>query len=475
VLGCVLSLLATGCDVLNAIARQQAQSDLASFRTATWLLVVVAALAVVARLVVRWMRTAVVVVLLACASVPVTLIACESALERPPSAVPYEAMYIALLLLTTWLAADAVAARRTRPRWRLALVGAWLASLAVTATAYFPSVGGPIVDAIAPGDATGCVRYQRGGWICWGLHDARRARAVDVPDAPRITFNGQICGLRDGRVSCSGSSIADALPAAPGPVSALALTYHEDVLAVANDTLLELADDDMETPGCNARRIGPVAALAVGEDRKRVTEHGCVLRPDRTVSCWRGGRFDDKELEGLALDPVAEPLRVGSIWVECPVVVKRAERDTKAIAVGDAHASALLDDGTLLTWGANDKGQLGRDADGPRDDTPRAVPGLRFSEIGAQGATTCGRTLDGGVFCWGDVAGTITRAPARVAGLAPAERLFFAHGCACALSNGALWCWMSGCLHPLRDITRLREIADEIPRPDPAAPRRLAL
>lgn len=458
--------------MLSELSRQEAQWKLSWFRMSAWSVVVITALAVVARLAVRWTRTATVGVLLACVALPATMLAGSFALPRSPSEVPYEAMYLASFLLTSWLAADAVAARRARRPWRLGLAGGWLVSLVMSVAAYAPRFGGPIIDAVSPGDDTGCVRYARGGWVCWGLHGARRVRAVDVPGAPRITFAGQVCGLRDGHVACEGSSIVAEPPSDPGRVTALALATHEHVLVVTGDTLRDLTEIDGSA--CNARRIGPVAVLAVGKDQKSREEQGCVLRPDRTVSCWQSGLFDDELLARFVLDPIAEPVYVGR-WVDCPVVVKRVARDTKAIAMGDAHASALLDDGTLLTWGTNDKGQLGRDAGRPRDDTPRAVPGLRFAEVGAQGATTCGRTVDGGVFCWGDVDGTITRAPEPVAGLAHVERLFFTHGCACALSGGSLSCWMRSCVLPLRDETRLREIAGEVPRPDSAVPRRIGL
>jgi alpha-tubulin suppressor-like RCC1 family protein len=72
------------------------------------------------------------------------------------------------------------------------------------------------------------------------------------------------------------------------------------------------------------------------------------------------------------------------------------------IAAGYAHGLALLDDGTVMSWGRNDEGQLG---DGTETDrpTPVPIPGLS-NVIAVAGAENSSLALlaDGSVWAWGD-------------------------------------------------------------------------
>jgi hypothetical protein len=73
------------------------------------------------------------------------------------------------------------------------------------------------------------------------------------------------------------------------------------------------------------------------------------------------------------------------------------------IAVGDSHACALLDDGTASCWGANESGQLG---DGTTNQSPTPTPvqmpaGVTFTHLAAGSFFNCAVGSDAGVYCWG--------------------------------------------------------------------------
>jgi alpha-tubulin suppressor-like RCC1 family protein len=58
--------------------------------------------------------------------------------------------------------------------------------------------------------------------------------------------------------------------------------------------------------------------------------------------------------------------------------------------------------GRVLCWGLNDAGQVGTAVTDEPVPVPTVVGGLSGArEVGAGGATSCARTADGRIFCWG--------------------------------------------------------------------------
>ncbi|MEQ9077134.1 MAG: hypothetical protein RLP09_24955 [Sandaracinaceae bacterium] len=75
----------------------------------------------------------------------------------------------------------------------------------------------------------------------------------------------------------------------------------------------------------------------------------------------------------------------------------------RMLAAGMNHTCALVEDGGVYCWGANDRGQLGEVA-ADRAWIPGRVPGLpRMNGVWAGGDQTCARAEeDGRLWCWGD-------------------------------------------------------------------------
>lgn len=138
------------------------------------------------------------------------------------------------------------------------------------------------------------------------------------------------------------------------------------------------------------------------------------------------------------------------------------------VAAGDLHTCALLSDGTLRCWGANEHGQLGLGANDATDrHAPTPVPGLtNVKQVVAGHQHTCALMGDGTVQCWGsNTFGALGRgdydntdpvivhgAPqpvvsavggpsfGNVAYLAAGPGGNAAHTCA-LLKDGEAWCW----------------------------------
>jgi alpha-tubulin suppressor-like RCC1 family protein len=129
-------------------------------------------------------------------------------------------------------------------------------------------------------------------------------------------------------------------------------------------------------------------AVAVGG------QHGLMLRQDGTVFAW--GSNDRGQLG------------IGSVDAAFHAFVTSVEglRNVVAIAAGSAHSVALLADGTVWAWGANDLGQLG---DGTTIDRDYPLPVKRSGlpilakAIAAYGGGdhTLALAPDGTVWAWG--------------------------------------------------------------------------
>lgn len=118
--------------------------------------------------------------------------------------------------------------------------------------------------------------------------------------------------------------------------------------------------------------LPPVATVAAGG------WHSVAILQDGTVRCWGAG-IDP------SLDPVAYPMHQGQS------IVPPGLGTCTAIAAGSVHTVALRTDGTVVCWGANDKGQC---------TPPAGLTGV--TQISAGSNHTMALRSDGSVVCWGD-------------------------------------------------------------------------
>ena len=119
--------------------------------------------------------------------------------------------------------------------------------------------------------------------------------------------------------------------------------------------------------------------------------HSCALTSDGAAYCWglnSIGQLGDNSLTARS----------------APVAVAGSLKFTNLTA-GAGHTCGLTSDGSAYCWGSNGLGQLG---DGTTTNRPAPVAvtgGLHFQMITAGGYSvgqTCGVTLSGDAYCWGD-------------------------------------------------------------------------
>jgi alpha-tubulin suppressor-like RCC1 family protein len=109
--------------------------------------------------------------------------------------------------------------------------------------------------------------------------------------------------------------------------------------------------------------------------------HSCALLDNGAVKCW--GANDNGTLgQGDTKRRDGRPSYMGN---NLPVVNLGAARTVKMLVVGADHSCAVLDDGALKCWGDNSKGQLGLGDNRTRGDRPGQMgDGLDVINLGAQ-------------------------------------------------------------------------------------------
>ncbi len=305
-------------------------------------------------------------------------------------------------------------------------------------------------DAIAmmsAGDGTTCATLIDGRAKCWGLNDQGQLGLDDPSSIGDDELPGDAAFIDVG-----------------GPVQEIHTNgrqtfalLHSGVVRAwgANDAgQLGLGHTASPVPAVVTVdvQLGGVAFdLAVGDG------FACGLLEFGIVRCW--GANDAGQL-GLG-----HTATVGDD--ETPADADKVQLGGAAVSVvaGAHHACALLDDGTVRCWGANDAGQLGlgHTATIGDDETPSFVRpislGAAAVELAAGESHTCARLVTGAIQCWGandagqlglghaDTIGDDERpnSTSTVALAAPAVGLAAGARHTCAiLTNASLVCWGEG-------------------------------
>jgi alpha-tubulin suppressor-like RCC1 family protein len=210
-----------------------------------------------------------------------------------------------------------------------------------------PAVALPgLASTLAVGDRHTCALVSGAAW-CWGANEL-----------------GQVG---------DGSGQDQAVPreaVAAGALAVAAGAFHTCAVvedgAVAEVRCWGGNSDGQANAGSNAPAsfaTPHVVELGAAPEPARVAAgraHTCVLAPGVADGATCFGQNSVSQLGG-------PPAAMGLALPDLPPAT--------ALAAGSAHGCALLADGGVACWGANDRGQLGRGAAGPSSGTPALVSG----------------------------------------------------------------------------------------------------
>ena len=269
------------------------------------------------------------------------------------------------------------------------------------------ALGGPAM-AITAGVAHTCALRVDGAVFCWGYAGQGRLGygglgPDPVPtneDPPPIGDNET--PLSAGPVSLGGPAIA----LSAGNEHTCALLATGAVRCWGGGSLGALGYGDARNIGDNElpSAAGPVelgghtaTALDAGGG------HTCAVLDDKSVRCWGYGFFGELGLGSMnSIGTTETPANVPSVNLGPGASVK-------AIAAGDAHTCALLEDGSVRCWGRNQFGQLGygrQDSIGD-DESPASAGAVALGAgrtalaLATGTAHTCALLDDQSVRCWG--------------------------------------------------------------------------
>jgi alpha-tubulin suppressor-like RCC1 family protein len=118
------------------------------------------------------------------------------------------------------------------------------------------------------------------------------------------------------------------------------------------------------------------------------TGHSCGLTASGEAYCW-GQNAKGQIGDGTTNNSRAVPAAVAG------------GNGFRVIRAGGRHTCGLTTGGRVYCWGENGSGQIGDGSTSGRT-RPTPVPDLTFSELAVGGAHTCGIAANGKTYCWGD-------------------------------------------------------------------------
>jgi alpha-tubulin suppressor-like RCC1 family protein len=263
--------------------------------------------------------------------------------------------------------------------------------------------------AVAAGEFHSCAILDNGQVKCWGDNEHGE---LGVGDTENRGDNPHEMGNNLDAVKLGTGRTAKAITV--GAYHTCALLDNSQMKCWGWGGLGQLGLGDSASHGDGTGAMGdalPAVDLGTGRSARQITagnRHTCALLDDGTVKCWGYAWYGqigtgDQVNRGDGAAEMGDALHPVDLGTGRTAVAVRAEFNTTC---------AVLDDGSLKCWGANDAGQLGLgDTNNRGDGAAEMGDNLDAIDVGS-GRTvvavapgfmhTCARLDDGAVKCWGN-------------------------------------------------------------------------
>lgn len=249
------------------------------------------------------------------------------------------------------------------------------------------------VSQISAGQFHTCVVLASGSVQCWGYNEYGQLGLGDK--ANRGDQPGEM-GSNLPTVNLGSGRTAKTISAGSGHTCAIldnnALKCWGAGGLIGLDDRKSYGDgpDEMgdELPVVNLGSGRTVKAIALGE------VHSCAILDNNTVKCWGGNDWGQLGVQGDHYLP-------SHMGDALPIVKLGSGRTAKAIAVGNIHSCAILDNNAIKCWGSNYHGQLGASDLNDLSGTVDLGSGRTAKAITAGATYTCALLDNNSVKCWG--------------------------------------------------------------------------
>jgi hypothetical protein len=237
------------------------------------------------------------------------------------------------------------------------------------------------VTEVAAGDSHSLALLSNGTVVAWGDNES-----------------GQ---LGDGKTSDSEVPVAvkglsGVTAIAAGEEHSLALLSNGTVVAWGKNEEGELGTGNTNSSNTPVavKNLANVTAIAAGGD------FSLALLSDGTVVAWGSDARDELGDAAVLAEEETERETEG-VFSDVPVPVDGLS-NVKAVSAGLDHGLALLQDGTVMSWGDDSAGELGNGALEETNDTAGPVSGLSgVSKISAGERLSAAVLSSGAVMTWG--------------------------------------------------------------------------
>ncbi|MFN8444277.1 MAG: hypothetical protein U0175_26075 [Caldilineaceae bacterium] len=342
---------------------------------------------------------------------------------------------------------------------------------------------------LAAGGHHNCVVTSNGRTRCWGMNyngqlgtgsgnpQANPVRVFGLDSTPtQLALGDQhSCAIVDSGVQCWGynafgqlgndsrndsSTPVDVKGIGPGVIALTAGRNHSCAITSGGGATCWGANYNLQLGNnSNTDSNTPVAVFGLNSGAQSISafwEFTCTLMKQGAVKCWGKndvGNLGDNSATGSSI----------------PVDVSTLQSGVLAIATGESHSCAVLDDGGVKCWGGNSFGQRG-DGQDDGQESPVTVEGLqrRTIHLSAGGNHTCSLSNRGTEQCWGrntfgqlgDGGNNGRYQPQPVSGLDNEVAAISSgnnHTCA-LLNNGSAKCWGLNSSYQVGDGTNLTRL-----------------
>jgi cysteine-rich repeat protein len=272
-----------------------------------------------------------------------------------------------------------------------------------------PFAGGHVATSVSIGGSHACAVLDNGSAECWGAGTSGQLGLDDKADRLLV---GQLLGITLGTnrtAKTVNAGVFLSTCAVLDDASAKCWGFGENG-QLSGGSVADLGGDGVTAVGDRVGEMAGLPALSFGGNhtaKSIVTgiNMACAILDDDTVKCW-GLNTEGQLGQGSDSGELGET--AAALGVLPPIALGTA-RKAKSISAGYDHVCAVLDDTTVKCWGNNDSGQLGvgsirnqGDDDGEMGDNLKAVPlGHGAHQVATGQGHSCALLDNGTVVCWG--------------------------------------------------------------------------